>query len=73
MTAYRPNIIIDIKWTGKNDNRPYTHQAKIYIENIIGCTVYFNKYYKKYVNDHDNNEIDSNKSSGIVKRIFMFK
>jgi len=30
-----------------------------YIDEIIGCKVYFNKYYKKYENSYDNKEIES--------------
>jgi hypothetical protein len=62
-----PYIITDIMWIGANNKQQYTHQAKIYIKNIIGCEVYFDKYYK---NNHDNKEIELKDSVGTVKGIF---
>jgi hypothetical protein len=66
----KPYIITDITWRGTNDNKQYTHQAKIYIENIIGCNVYFDEYYKKYEDDQNNTKIELKDSVGTVKKIF---
>ena len=65
-----PYIITDITWRGTNNTQRYTHQAKIYIEDIIGCNVYFDKYYKKYEDDQNNTKIELKDSVGTVKSIF---